>query len=487
MVKVSNNLKKIRKQKGITQEELALKINVTRQAVSNWENNKSLPDIHSLQAISEALGVELEELVYGKKKEDISTEKLRESKEHSFKIILSVFGVLFFSTGLFIILAFFWDAISPTVKAPISFLPFIVGAAVLFAVFFKKYDSLYLREGSAFFYTAGTVSTLFLINNTFESVFEIDVIFLLSAVFIIPVIFIMDSVSPLIVYYVFISVWFTMQVYNVSFLTALIIPLFAAGVLFTVLLFKKQQEKRHKYSSWITVICFCYLYAVLNYFIFETSNNLPVIYAAAGMYLLKDIKVISSAPLRILGSVFVLILGIWADAYIGFTMDDSESILACCLGLAIFAVCAITMFRKYKSNIYDKLFVIILSFKILVMTSAEIIPLISNKINGEANDSFYYSSTSDYSIVYFIIIDIFAIAIDFLFVFSGIKELDFFKVNLGIIASYIAIIYNTYYIFDMDFWIFGIICIIFGASLFAVNYLMTKKKNSVLKEVAENE
>lgn len=64
---IGKNLKDIRKQNGISQEELAQKLNVTRQAVSNWENNKTEPDLNTLQQLAEQLHVTVEDLIYGKK------------------------------------------------------------------------------------------------------------------------------------------------------------------------------------------------------------------------------------------------------------------------------------------------------------------------------------------------------------------------------------------------------------------------------------
>ena len=45
---IGNQIKKYREQLNISQEELADKIFVTRQTISNWENNKNYPDIKSL-------------------------------------------------------------------------------------------------------------------------------------------------------------------------------------------------------------------------------------------------------------------------------------------------------------------------------------------------------------------------------------------------------------------------------------------------------
>lgn len=57
-----------RKEKGMTQLELAEKLGVTDKAVSKWERDLSCPDIQSLPALAEVLGLTLDELMQGKSK-----------------------------------------------------------------------------------------------------------------------------------------------------------------------------------------------------------------------------------------------------------------------------------------------------------------------------------------------------------------------------------------------------------------------------------
>ena len=73
MNKVGNNIQKFRKAKNMTQDQLAEELNVTRQAVSNWETNKTQPDIETLGRIAEVLEVSVEELIYGEAKTPIQT------------------------------------------------------------------------------------------------------------------------------------------------------------------------------------------------------------------------------------------------------------------------------------------------------------------------------------------------------------------------------------------------------------------------------
>lgn len=64
----SNRLYELRKQKGLSQEELANRLNVTRQTISKWELGDSTPDMEKLMALSDLFGVSLDELVMGKEK-----------------------------------------------------------------------------------------------------------------------------------------------------------------------------------------------------------------------------------------------------------------------------------------------------------------------------------------------------------------------------------------------------------------------------------
>ncbi|WP_148138287.1 helix-turn-helix domain-containing protein, partial [Olsenella sp. HMSC062G07] len=52
---LNENIKAFRKAKGLSQEELAIRLNVVRQTVSKWEQGRSVPDADMLIALSETL------------------------------------------------------------------------------------------------------------------------------------------------------------------------------------------------------------------------------------------------------------------------------------------------------------------------------------------------------------------------------------------------------------------------------------------------
>lgn len=97
---LGEQLKKLRESKGFSQEDVAKKIGVTRQAVYKWENDKSYPDIDNLISLSEMYNVTLDELIKGnqniKEKIHINEEDEDFEKENEFGFYIG-FGLLIMS------------------------------------------------------------------------------------------------------------------------------------------------------------------------------------------------------------------------------------------------------------------------------------------------------------------------------------------------------------------------------------------------------
>lgn len=78
----AEKLKAIRRQAGISQEKLAEKLNVSRQAITKWETDAGIPDIENLMAISALFGVSMDELLSNekdvRKKDDYLFESITE-------------------------------------------------------------------------------------------------------------------------------------------------------------------------------------------------------------------------------------------------------------------------------------------------------------------------------------------------------------------------------------------------------------------------
>ena len=74
----NENLKIIRKAKGYTQEELAIKIHVVRQTISKWEKGLSVPDADTLSKLADVLEIKVSELLGSEIKEETNKNEVAE-------------------------------------------------------------------------------------------------------------------------------------------------------------------------------------------------------------------------------------------------------------------------------------------------------------------------------------------------------------------------------------------------------------------------
>lgn len=92
-MELGRQIKKYRTDVNLSQEELAEKVFVSRQTISNWENDKSYPDIKSLVLMSEVFHVSLDNLVKGdleRMKKEIDTQEYAQFQKDS-----NIFSILF--------------------------------------------------------------------------------------------------------------------------------------------------------------------------------------------------------------------------------------------------------------------------------------------------------------------------------------------------------------------------------------------------------
>ena len=97
-------LQELRKQRGMTQEELATALYVSRTAVSKWESGRGYPSIDSLKAISGFFGVSLDQLLSS---EAVLTLVEEDSKKQESRTRSLVFGALDCCTGMLLFLPLF--------------------------------------------------------------------------------------------------------------------------------------------------------------------------------------------------------------------------------------------------------------------------------------------------------------------------------------------------------------------------------------------
>lgn len=100
----NDKLQQLRKQRNLTQEELAAALYVSRTAVSKWESGRGYPNIDSLKAVSKFFSVSVDELLSG---EELISLAETESKENAERLSDLVFGILDCTVALLLFLPLF--------------------------------------------------------------------------------------------------------------------------------------------------------------------------------------------------------------------------------------------------------------------------------------------------------------------------------------------------------------------------------------------
>ena len=135
-MEIGKKLKKARVQSGYTQEEVAEQLQVTRQTISNWENEKSYPDIISVISLSEVYQISLDELLKGDdrmiKHLDETTNVVKSNRKLLFAVIVNILLM-----ALFVVI----NMTLPEIKYILagSFSIIMISTATLFYQLIKKF------------------------------------------------------------------------------------------------------------------------------------------------------------------------------------------------------------------------------------------------------------------------------------------------------------------------------------------------------------
>ena len=146
-MKIGKQIKKYRTEMELSQDELAEKIFVSRQTISNWENNKNYPDVKSLLLLSSLFSVSLDILVKGdleEMKEKIKSEDIKE-----FNHLSNIFTMLLLATILLPIpLRYFLGKIGMGILGAIAIALFYYSLKI--EKYKKKFDIQTYKEILAF-------------------------------------------------------------------------------------------------------------------------------------------------------------------------------------------------------------------------------------------------------------------------------------------------------------------------------------------------
>ena len=114
----NEKLQELRKRKGLTQEDLAQQLYVSRTAISKWESGRGIPNMESLKAISKFFDISLDELLSGEEILEIAEEDHKDKMKSVRDVI---FGLLDCGMALLLFLPFFAQVREGTLQ-PVSLL-----------------------------------------------------------------------------------------------------------------------------------------------------------------------------------------------------------------------------------------------------------------------------------------------------------------------------------------------------------------------------
>lgn len=477
---INKNIKRMRNEKNLTQEELAQKINVTRQAVSNWENAKTQPDLETLTAIASALEIDLEMLLYGKKYVKADGECESTKKLSGIKIILSVVGTVFIALGLVFMFFHFWEDLSEVFKVILSAVPLLSAQGFAIYVLKRKYGHISWRECAGTAVVIGAVSTVALINSVLDIHCGTENCLVIDVLMCVPAIFLFNAVVPLAAC-LGMAVFMTVYGYFVPAAAVILICL-----AYTLHNRKKVNDARFSAASFLCIsavelfaVCpFCFGEDLAVQEASMTIFPIALLFPFALDLIPFKTDSVFRTPVRIFnlfGGLFVLcfmdligslVFG-YSNSYIHFATPFAVLL---CAYTALFLI----RYRNWRQT------------SILTVVSG--LSVVFWMINYLIYYSPSYSEAVQYSGITFFCFSASVYAV--CKVAEGVKNASFLNVNAGLAAALINLLI-WYSSFAPDVFIIGLSLLIFGAVIIAINavmaYRIKKSKNKDASEVAEND
>ena len=482
MANIAVNIKKLRLQKGITQEAFSKTVNVSRQAISSWETGRTQPDIEMIGTLADALGVSVEELIYGEKR-NIKIDNTEKNYVSTATVVLSILGGFMLIAGAVLILIWSWERIPVIAKTLFALVPMALGAGFAIYTLKKMKNDAFMLEIGAVSWATGNIVSLIFINELFELELAGIFIALISLALTLPVMLIMKSVSALTVFYgamaySLTSMWnYIYEVYNWDcdldkpFTGILTVALFV-GVFFVHLWKNKIDFTRHRYAQCATLVItlhFIYMTFVYNGLI-NPFVALLSIFAICGI-LEKENDLTN--PLYIFetfGSTVTLHLCLitQGDCVGG---EPKEEIPVLIISVLAFALAVYKNKESLKQSLFKQL-------QLTVSAAGAFFSAIHSAIWMPADEPTALTDMFDSCSIFVYAACIFALAL--IFIMQGLKENRLYPLNLGFVSiAALAIILLT--AFETDMLVKGCVLLLMGNILMFMNLKITRKKEKVKK------
>lgn len=469
---IASNIRRLRTEKKMTQDELAAKINVSRQAVSSWENNRTQPGIDMLGMLAEVLDADIEELIYGKKK-NIGFEEPEKKHRKRITVMLSVFGGVLTGIGVIFVFIWMWDKMPGVFKKSLAFIPEAVFAAFGLTAVFRKEKRQSVTEPAAILWAAGIMTTNALVNSMFSVDFGFENILLADIILILLVACLLSSVAVTAGLHVMLSVFIADAVSGDIFVIARYPVFIAAAAVLAVVPYRLTAKELRKYTVWLSVIsgatCVSLLLADTGFYNAAVYGFVFPLIAAAFL----SGRQTEEYPFGNLSLVLVPVFSVIFTAFngepgdYGWNTSEGSVIAGIAAATVLFIIAVITGRKNYAS---DK--------GLLAMTGCAVLLAFTALIPGSGDDSALFPAVCCVT----------AFAAGIILIVRGTTRSKLLWFNLGMLTVIAESLVMTIGLFgDMSALFAGIFLFVSGAALLVSNKILTKRFAAEKQtEVTEN-
>ena len=475
MAKVAKNIKRLRNARGLSQEQLAAELHISRQAVSHWENDRTQPDIDMLEKLAEILDAPIEEIIYGEKRQT-TLEPDKKKPINTAAIILAVFGSLFVAVGLIFIFVTYWKSFPVPVKTVFAFVPILAGQFCAAFVYKKKLELVPWREGAAVLWCAGIVATVAMINSIYDIHFGYENCLMIDGILFLPGIFLFGAAVPLAAYYYAIIHWGIYQYTNTSNLLIMVLTavLFAVGLIYLYIHRKEKEEPMFKFSLWASTVGALALIGISSVICTNITPTATALACTAALLVLYKNDKDYSVPFKglsllgIVGGCFYSLAPLYSEYFnYDYSYIEKHYGLWVVIMTAITAVCIYFGRKNIKDNIYRKI-------SVSVLCAWAIIEFAIPYLISENNEWLRFVILGIYWL--------FTVIISINQIIGGVRHGDFIEMNSGLLLILLNIGYLIFTA-NLGMLLNGFVLIALGGILLALNFSLAKS----VKAIAEKE
>ena len=505
MSKISKNIKKQRVLNKMTQEDLAVKIHVTRQTVSSWETDRTQPDLEILLSLAETFGIEVEELIYGKRKNS-NEEKEKLLFGNTLVTVLSVLGCLLIGAGVVMIFVKFWQDFPDLLQIFTCFVPALLGQAIGIYTYIKKKESLPWCEGASVLWMLGTgVTSAILLSQVDYRYIKEGFVFFCFAIFFLILLLIFRSLAAFAVSCICSVTGYlymldsTAYIYTDSFSTLttgdVIKSIFymAVEALFIVAavcassgFFKKESNIiRYSFSQWINfAVTVAFVVITAMYLGSENIMAQIAVICVLVCFVIGHKHDSFASPYKFFGTFGTAAM----LAFLAMVPEstDFDSIKSGVIFTAFCLLPAVLVFvpKTRPQNIYLRAYSGLLALALFNYNIACIITELRqlNSANTGLYDTLEVIRDGVYTLNFIVGITAFVMLVVY-----GARERKLLHLNLGFILSCATVIIRLY-ILDLGLIMTGVLLIVCGAGLLAVNLKISRlRERDAVAVLAESE